>query len=552
MGEATKQRRRITDARIGYLGRVLALSGLGASAPLGVAALSGAGPIPLATAAVCAALSIIGLCWALRPIQAAAFELRRFARDNSGPVPASLLEDARWVTGQLATLKDRLRNRHRVSRLPTREPFLAAIADDLRSGDQVSVIAIIRFNDYDRLAAFEQAAADDALGEIAARLQTAIAVDRPLAQIDRDSLAIWFSNIENAAAAAAELKAIAYILGQELEVGDVKLVPDLGLAAAISPDDGHEALTLLTRAVSALPSRSGDPSARQVNFFSMESSSAARQRFSLEQSLRQAIRQEQLLLHFQPIVDVAAGRVVGAEALLRWSHPERGLVPPGEFIPVLEEAGMMNEVGLWVLNTACRQARSWQDQGLPGLKMAVNLSARQFRDPKLNNIIVGALKHYALEPWQLELELTETATMEDAQYTRQLFGELRDLGVGVAIDDFGTGYSSLSYLKNLPFSKLKIDREFVIDVHERRDSHAICGALVELARGLEIEVLAEGVESRQEADALRRLGCSMFQGFLYARPLAPRDFVATVSDATWLAEMVAGSAARPRRVGRVA
>jgi EAL domain-containing protein (putative c-di-GMP-specific phosphodiesterase class I) len=249
------------------------------------------------------------------------------------------------------------------------------------------------------------------------------------------------------------------------------------------------------------------------------------------------------LLHFQPVVDVAAGAVVGAEALLRWRHPDRGLVSPAEFIPVLEEAGMMDEVGLWVLNTACRQARSWQDQGLPGLKMAVNLSARQFHDPKLNNSIIGALKHYGLAPAQLELELTETATMEDTVLTKQLFGELRDLGVSVAIDDFGTGYSSLSYLKNLPFSKLKIDREFVAEVHQRRDSHAICAALVELARGLEIQILAEGVETQNEANALRHLGCSMFQGYFFARPLASEDFVRTVTDPTWLSAISAAAPA---------
>ena len=148
--------------------------------------------------------------------------------------------------------------------------------------------------------------------------------------------------------------------------------------------------------------------------------------------------------------------------------------------------------------------------------------------------LLGTLERHGLAPEQLELELTETATMEDAKHTRQLFGELRSLGVSVAIDDFGTGYSSLSYLKNLPFSKLKIDREFVTDVHQRRDSHAICTALVELARGLDIVVLAEGVETREEADALRRLGCSMFQGFFFARPLAAEDFARTVTDPNWL------------------
>ena len=532
-----------------YRNKILALSGLGAAIPLVVAAASGAGPLPLAVGAAFTVVSLACLWHVIQPVCAAAVELRGCVDSDNSEVAsrtgegARLLEDAKWVTSQLAALRDRLRNRHPVSKLPTREPFLAAVAEEMARGPHMSVLGVIRFNDYDRLAAFEQGSADDALSEIAARLQTATAVDRPLAHIDRDAFALWFSDVADPGAAADELQAIAYVLAQEMNVGEVKLTPDVGLAAAIHPDDGPEPLTLLTRAIAALPPKSSHSSNGRVTFFSTESSTAARRRFSLEQNLRQAISQDQLLLHFQPVVDVAAGAVVGAEALLRWRHPDRGLVSPAEFIPVLEEAGMMDEVGLWVLNTACRQARSWQDQGLPGLKMAVNLSARQFHDPKLNNSIIGALKHYGLAPAQLELELTETATMEDTVLTKQLFGELRDLGVSVAIDDFGTGYSSLSYPKNLPFSKLKIDREFVTEVHQRRDSHAICAALVELARGLEIQILAEGVETQNEANALRHLGCSMFQGYFFARPLASEDFVRTVTDPTWLSAISAAAPA---------
>jgi EAL domain-containing protein (putative c-di-GMP-specific phosphodiesterase class I)/GGDEF domain-containing protein len=445
-----------------------------------------------------------------------------------------LLTDVRRLAGQFEALRDRLRHRHPVTKLPTREPFLATLAEDVRETTHTSVLGVIRFADYDRLAAFDQAAADRVLAAFAARLAGAVAKTRPLAQVDRDTFAIWFAGVDGPQVAAGELGAIAYALGQEIDDGEVKVTPDVGLSAAIHPDDGADPLTLLTRAIAALP-KSGQLAGGRLNFFSAESSTAARTRFSLEQSLRHAISREQLLLHFQPVVDLAAGRVVGAEALLRWRHPDRGLVSPGEFIPILEETGMMDEVGLWVLNTACRQARVWEDVGLAGLKMAVNLSARQFRDPALNNMIMGTLERHGLAPERLELELTETATMEDAKHTRQLFGELRSLGVSVAIDDFGTGYSSLSYLKNLPFSKLKIDREFVTDVHQRRDSHAICTALVELARGLDILVLAEGVETREEADTLRQLGCSMFQGFFFARPLAAEDFARTVTDPDWLA-----------------
>jgi predicted signal transduction protein with EAL and GGDEF domain len=527
---------------LGYRAKLLGVSALGAAAPIALLAASGGGistPV-LAGAGVLAAAGVAALAHLLRPIGVAARELRQCAQASEALEPVrtdevgQLIADARHVAARLEALSFRLTHRHPVTRLPTREPFLAALAEDLAAAQGAAVLGVIRFADYDRLAAFDQAAADRVLHAFARRLESAVVQGRPLAQVDRDCFAVWVSGVDDPQTAAAELQALSYVLGQEIDAADFKIAPDVGLGAAIHPHDGADAAVLLTRAVAALP-KSGQPASGRLNFFSAESSTAARARFSLEQSLRQAISREELLLHFQPVVDLTAGRVVGAEALLRWRHPERGLVSPGEFIPVLEETGMMDEVGLWVLNTACRQTRAWEDEGLRGLKMAVNLSARQFRDPTLNTMIVRTLERHRLEPNSLELELTETATMEDAKHTRQLFGELRDLGVSVAIDDFGTGYSSLSYLKNLPFSKLKIDREFVTDVHQRRDSHAICTALVELAHGLDILVLAEGVETREEADTLRALGCSMFQGFFFARPLAAEDFARTVTDPEWLA-----------------
>ncbi len=536
--------------RIDFRGRIVGLAALGAAAPLGIAAACGVGPYPLATGLGAVILCLAAVSQLLSPVRIAAQELRACA-DGDGEAPAdprradgdSLLDDVRRVSDQLEVLRDRLKHRHPITKLPTREPFLSIMSEDMR-GPQTSVLALIRFGDYDRLAAFDQDAADRVLTAFAARLAAANSSDRPLAHIDRDVFALWFAGVEEASAAAAEMQAIAAVLAEEIDDGEVKVTPDIGLGGAIHPDDGADPQTLILRATAALP-KPGQMVAGKLNFFSAQSSTAARARFSLEQSLRQAIARDQLLLHFQPVVDLAAGKVIGAEALLRWRHPDRGLVSPGEFIPILEETGMMDEVGLWVLNTACGQVRTWEDNGLSGLKMAVNLSARQFHDPTLNQTILGALKRHGLAPERLELELTETATMEDAKHTRQLFGELRSLGVSVAIDDFGTGYSSLSYLKNLPFSKLKIDREFVTEVHQRRDSHAICTALVELARGLDILVLAEGVETREEADALRRLGCSMFQGFFFARPLAAEDFVTTVSDPEWL-EALASPARRQR------
>lgn len=527
---------------IGYRVKVMALAAAACAFPFMGWLAPGEGWTRAATigaALAGAGLSLLALMLLLRPLGLVAEGLRRGAQgDEAIRLPEGycdemgrMMADLGQLTAKLEAQRHRLSNRHPVTGLPTREPFLAALDGDLKTHDRAIVLGVVRFGDYDRLAAFDQAAADKALGAFAERLEGAVQADRPVAQVDRDCFAIWFREVEAPHMAAGELQALGYVLAQEL--GESRLSPDVDLGAAIFPHDGEDPATLLTRAFAALP-KSGETSGGKLSFFSAQSQSAARERFSLEQDLRHAIAREQLSLHFQPVVDLDVGAVVGAEALLRWRHPELGLVSPAEFIPILEQSGLIDEVGVWVLNAACREARAWEEVGLLGMKMAVNLSARQFRDPALNTIIIRTLERHRLAPGALEVELTETAAMEDAVRTRQTVEELRDLGISVAIDDFGAGYSSLSYLKNLPFSKLKIDREFVTNVDQRRDSQAICRALVELARGLDIRVLAEGTETREEVETLRGLGCSMFQGYFFARPMTGEDFIKTVRDPEWL------------------
>jgi EAL domain-containing protein (putative c-di-GMP-specific phosphodiesterase class I) len=264
-----------------------------------------------------------------------------------------------------------------------------------------------------------------------------------------------------------------------------------------------------------------------------ETREAAREQFILEQDLARAIQDDQLTMAFQPVVSITTGRVVGAEALLRWDHPSLGPISPARFIPVVEAVGLSDQYGIWVLNQACREARAWQNEGLHGLKVAVNLSARQLLEPALQVKIQRTLERHNLSPSGLELELTETAAMADAQRTVQLFTELRAVGISLAIDDFGSGYSGLSYLKNLPFDKLKIDREFVTDADSRRDSRAICSALLELGRGLDLQVLAEGVETEAEFRTLEALGCRIFQGYYFSRPLSGPAFRKFATTARW-------------------
>jgi len=536
--------------RFGYRGRLVIVAALAAAWPfLGWLApgegLTRAATIFLSFGAT--TLTLIALAGLIGPLSQLADGLRDCADGAEGaPLPQAparsasgiagrMLADLAAVAARLETHRHRMNNRHPVTGLPTREPFLAALSDDVQDKSRTVVLGVVRFADHDRLAAFDQAAADTALAAFAARLSGAVQADRLTAQVDRDCFAIWFRGLDQPHLAASELQALSYVLSQELP--GAGLTPDVDLGAAIFPHDGDDPATLLTRAFAALPKAGEAAPAARLSFFSAQSAEAAKERFSLEKDLKHAISRDQLALHYQPVVDLDLGQAIGAEALLRWRHPELGMISPAEFIPLLEQSGMIDEVGLWVLNAACREARAWQDLGLNGLKMAVNLSARQFRDPALNTMIARTLERHRLAPEALEVELTETAAMEDGARTRQTVIALRELGVSVAIDDFGAGYSSLSYLKNLPFSKLKIDREFVTHVNERRDSQAICRALVELSRGLDIKVLAEGTETLEEVESLRRLGCDIFQGFVFARPMTGDDFVRTVSDPVWLASL---------------
>ncbi len=504
------------------------------------------GAVTLAECAGASALALLVIAASLASFGRAAMALHSLAQafgldDETRLATDSvdMLGDVRRLADQLEQVRPRLANRHPGTGLPTREPFLGEVGADMTASNEPVLLAVIRFCDFDRIAPFDQDGAERALNGLGARLQGAIEAGRRLAQVDRDCFAVWFNGVP-LRDATRELRAISYVLGQDLGAGEHRLTPELKIGAAVFPHDAGDANVLLTRAFAALP-RAGDAQEDNLAFFSATSSVAARERFSMEQDLRHAISREQLRVYFQPVVDLSAGRVIGAEALVRWLHPEHGSVPAGDFIPVLEQSGLIDEVGLWVLNTACREARAWREQGLEGLTVAVNLSARQFRDPVLSMMILRTLERHRLLAQNLELELTETAMMQDAARTRQLLLHLKALGVGVAIDDFGTGYASLSCLKSLPFTKLKIDREFVAKVHERPDSRAICSTLIALGRGLDMKVLAEGVEEAEEVETLLQMGCSLFQGYYFARPMPAATFLETIRDPAWLAKLEIGS-----------
>jgi len=324
-------------------------------------------------------------------------------------------------------------------------------------------------------------------------------------------------------AEAAELAGrIVGALSEAYRIGGHEVAVPASVGIALFPTHGDDLETLLKRADAAMYHAKA-VGRKRFRFFEDALDRRTTEFFLVENALRTALRRSELTLHYQPQVDLKHGGWVGMEALSRWDSPELGSVTPDRFIPVAEESGLILELGSWVLDEACRQAAQWRDRGLDRLTMAVNLSMLQFRQDDLIEMVRGALARWSLPPEALELEVTESALMIDADHTIRALEGLRKLGVGLAIDDFGTGYSSLAYLKRFPVDKLKIDKSFVRELSSESDDARICRAIIGLAEAFRMSVVAEGVETDRQRDWLRDAGCALGQGWLFSKAKAPDD-----------------------------
>jgi diguanylate cyclase (GGDEF)-like protein len=402
-----------------------------------------------------------------------------------------------------------------------------AIAHSQRHSHEFSVLVI----DLDRFKLINDSlghrAGDELLREVAQRLKSAVRAVDTTARVGGDEFVVLLDGpVTHAEAVEIGTRAIKAMEPSLRLLGiDVHMSASIGIA--FYPRDGASVDALLARADAAMYSAK-ERGRNNLQCYAEGMSTMTQDRVKFESELHEALRNRQFELHYQPKVDTLTGRVNSAEALIRWRHPQRGLVPPNEFISIADECGLLDAIGEWVLFEACRQAKAWQSEGLPSLRVAVNLAPSQFRLTNLVDQIRRALEASDLNPQLLEVELTETAVMSDAEESIQILEAISRMGVLVSVDDFGTGYSSMSYLRRFPIDKLKIDRCFVDQMTRRPEDASIVQAIISLAHSLHLKVIAEGVETPEQLALLAKLGCDQYQGFHFSAALEPTQFLAFV------------------------
>ncbi len=417
--------------------------------------------------------------------------------------------------------------------LANRSLFVDRLRQSLIYADRSGRIVAVLMLDLDRFKVVNESLGhrqgDELLKEVAGRLAKNLRAGDTVAHPGGDEFLVTLAEVATVDDVGLVANKLRELFGRPFEVAGRELRVTVSIGISLYPKDGDDADTLLRHADIAMY-RAKEEGGDRFCFFAAEMNLRAQETLELEADLRQALEREEFLLHYQPKVSLADGRFAGCEALVRWQHPRRGLVSPGVFIPLAEETGLIVPLGTWVLRQACARAKAWQQEGLAPFKVAVNLSARQFREPDLCERIEEILEATGLEARWLELELTESMIMHDPAGAADTMQRLRALGIGLCLDDFGTGYSSLNYLRRFPVDTLKIDRAFIIDVASDASAAAVATSVVAIAHSLGIEAVAEGVETREQLEFLVGCNCDLLQGYLFCRPLPAGEFAAVVRE----------------------
>jgi diguanylate cyclase (GGDEF)-like protein/PAS domain S-box-containing protein len=434
-----------------------------------------------------------------------------------------------------------------LTHLPNRNLFLDRLQQAIFEADRNENLVAVLFLDLDRFKTINDSlghtVGDQVLIKSADRLQSVLRAGDTISRLGGDEFSIVLSDIDNVMDCTFIAEKLLDCMSRPLVIGDRELVTTVSIGITIYPFDNAEIQGLLKNADMAMY-HAKEAGRNNYQFYSSSMADKASERMGVEMNLRRALAENELVLHYQPILDLETGMIVGAESLVRWMHPQRGLIGPENFISIAEETGLIVPLGQWVLRTTCEQAKALDEMGLVIPKFAVNFSPRQFRDPNMIQNIRTILKECDFDPARLDLEITENLLMSDIDSVQQQLFDLTKLGIDLSIDDFGTGYSSLSYLRQLPISNLKIDRSFVQDLPESADDSAIVSSTISMAHYLGMKTIAEGIETREQLRFLKHAGCDIAQGYLISRPL-PLDelslFIKTSAEGVITKKLAGGS-----------
>ncbi|MBB6691595.1 EAL domain-containing protein [Cohnella xylanilytica] len=455
--------------------------------------------------------------------------------------PLSREEETVGIVVSMSDISDHKRSLDRIrymayyddmTGLPNRRYFANRLEEKLAESHRNGTLLAVCYLDVDRFklvnASFGRDSGDMLLLQIAERLTRFFQSQDSLARMEGDEFAGLLTEVSGAEDVSARMDALIRLFEEPFELGGVQLHVTVSVGVTIGGGLEEDGGALLKKADAALY-RAKENGRNDYQIYTSDFEHKALHKLTLHHEMMNALQNGEFLLYYQPQYDLATGRIVGLEALVRWKHPVRGLVPPGEFIPAAEESGIIVPLGEWVLQEACRQNKEWQDAGMPPIPVSVNLSVRQFTQRNLIGKIAGALERSGLEPRYLKLEITESMTM-DVERALSFLQELKELGVGISIDDFGTGYSSFHYLRNFPIGSLKIDRSFVRDIGDNPNNAAIVAAIIAMAHNLQLQVIAEGVETLEQVRFLQQHGCDEMQGY-YGSPPLPCAGVASLMEA---------------------